>query len=234
MENVKGGSTVKVYVTTKYQVKYYLDKRDGSGYQELTGEKYKDEKFYTTPGTENAVKTLVSSVDYVVDEDHYVKLLNQTPSDSDRFKDERIVRGEYSKFLYKFDDYEHVFPVPALPAGEELPSSTMLDDSQWVLRDPDLAAYTKQAPSRSYAITGTAYGTGNTLYAYKGASLGDTTNTYHLYASVLSGLTVEKIVQNAKDGDADTAFEFTIQLDDATIEGVYGDMAFEKERPRSR
>ena len=76
---------MKIYVTTKYQVKYYLDQGDGNGYQLLGGETWTNPNYYTTPGTENAVKAAEETADYVMTTDpetsYNMNLINQTPTD---------------------------------------------------------------------------------------------------------------------------------------------------------
>ena len=112
-----------------------------------------------------------------------VKLIEKTPSDSDKFTDTNIERGLYSEFLYKFDEYPHIIPIADLPGAEEIPAGAELEDqNNWVIRDAELAELEKHAKLTDLAVTGTTYGTGNTVMAYKAE--GDNTNTYHLYAKV--------------------------------------------------
>ena len=209
LDNVKGGSTVKIFITTKYQVKYYFDD-DDKGYDLLTGSTYTNNNFYTTPGTDNAVLALKeSNTDYYVTPDNdYVKLIERTPTSPQVFVDEKISRGDYSEFLYKFDEYGHTFHVPELP---DAPEGRELDNTKWVIRNDDLEALSEYTPDSDFSITGTSYGTGNTVWAHKANA--DATNTYHLYAKVAENkynLIVEKNVSgNIGDKSKDWAFEVT-------------------------
>ena len=204
LDNVRGGSTVKVYVTTKYQVKYYFDANGDGVYNELpnvpagmnTDAGYKNPNFYTTEGTERAVDKQEALSDYVVTADsEYKDLINETPSLNTTFKDDPISRGEYQYFLYKFDEYPHVIPIMQLPTA---PEGYSLDSDSWTLYPPEgVAGVTlmraqandtvKIDPSSDLKVTETTYGTGNSIWSYKDATkLGDTTNTYHLYIAVQS------------------------------------------------
>ncbi|MBQ6663858.1 MAG: Cna B-type domain-containing protein [Firmicutes bacterium] len=221
LDNVKGGSVVKVFVTTKYQVKYYLDKNDGNGYQLLTGETWTNPNFYTTAGTEDAIKEIATGdeVDYVVTtENEYNKLINKDLSDNATFKDEAIKRGEYSEFLYTFDNWPHVIPIAELPDESMIPAGSVLEDDQWTIRDQDLKQITKWAPSTDLTVTETTYGTGNSAWSYKGEELADITNTYHLYIKVRSDenteITITKVWNDAdnQDGLRLTATEFAAKL----------------------
>lgn len=204
LDNVRGGSTVKIYVTTMYQVKYYFDQDDGNGYQEMTDAAHKNENFYTTPGTENAVNANTEAADYVVQKggDQYQELIEQTPSSTEKFVDENIRRGEYSYFQYLFNEYDHVIPIASLP---EAPEGYTLDSDKWTIRDKALAALTTQAPDTDMTVTETSYGTGNSKYSYQNEGLDDVTNTYHLYIKVVSNntsISVTKIWNDGKDRDA--------------------------------
>ncbi|MBQ1907490.1 MAG: hypothetical protein II173_04885, partial [Firmicutes bacterium] len=241
LDNVKGGSVVKIYVTTRYQVKYYLDSGDGNGYQELTSEKYLDENYYTTAGTEQAVENIKSGSDYYVtpDDDDLGNLIKKTQNLSDGFVDTGMIRGEYSTFLYKFNEYPHLIdPLPELPDESEIPEGTELDRDEWVIRvpkltDSDSAEGTRAwahevralssdefaalslkeagtaAPGGSIEVTDTVYGTGTTAMTFRQDYYDDNTNTYHLYARVLAGVTVEKTVIGG-EAEADQEFSFTL------------------------
>ena len=223
LDNVRGGSTVKIYVTTRYQVKYYYDNGETDGYVELKSEKYLDENYYTTAGTENAINEKKADSDYLVtSESEYSKLLEKTPSDTTRFTDEAIRRGEYSKFLYNFNEYPHVISIPALPEGEEIPEGAVLDSDTWTVRDAKGKAMLYEgsssvAPSSRLTVTDTTYGTGNTVWSYTDENLDDVTNTYHLYIRVkrdVVDLNVTKKWDDAEnqDGIRPAAEDFAASL----------------------
>lgn len=187
LDNVKGGSTVKIYVTTKYQVKYYFDDGNGSGYQQLTDAPWNNNGLYVTPGTRLAVENLLeNSTSYLVKAgNEYDSLISPTPTSGNTFKDSRIIRGEYSQFLYEFEEYDEEFDVPVLP---EAPAGKHLTKDKWELKNADMTTLLNVNPESVWQMQGTSYGTGNTIYAYKGAS--DQENTYHLYAAVEQPLPV--------------------------------------------
>ena len=224
LDNVKGGSTVRIFVTTKYQVKYYFDDDGDDVYEELIagtvdGEEYtwKDSGFYTTAGTENAIVAEEEGADYVVtDDNEYQRLLvRDDTDDGTRFKDEKIARGEYSVFLYKFNDYEHTFHVADLP---EPPEGMVLDSEIWTIKkqneSEELEDVSNATPDSDYTVTETTYGTGNSIYSYQNEDLDDVTNTYHLYIKVKSPSFVDIEItkqwddQNDLDGYRPTAEEF--------------------------
>ena len=199
LDNVRGGSTVRIYVTTKYQVKYYLDSDDGRGYQLLTGETWTNPEYYTTPGTEKAVAAAEAGAEYVMTRDpatsYNMNLINRTPTNGNTFRDAKMIRGEYSQFLYKFETYPHTIPIARLPEASrnEIPAGSVLESpgnaGKWVIRDADLERILDYDQEADLGVTGTTYGTGNTVWSHKAEA--DDTNTYHLYAKVRTGVTVD-------------------------------------------
>ena len=101
LDNVEGGSTVEVYVTTMYNVKYYLDD------VLITENDWVNSSTYTTLGTFNALTDKEAAADYLVKERNN-PLAEYMPGDNGTFKDqdengnELITRGEYQEFLYTF------------------------------------------------------------------------------------------------------------------------------------
>lgn len=187
LDNVKGGSTVKIYVTTKYQVKYYFDDGSDSGYQQLTDDPWTDDGLYVTPGTRLAIEEMQNEhTSYLVKAGNdYDKLISRTPSLTTTFKDENISRGAYSEFLYEFEEYDEAFDVARLP---DPPAGKTLKSNKWAIKNSHMNDVHSTDPESVWQMQGTSYGTGNTIYAYKGAS--DQENTYHLYAEVEQPLPV--------------------------------------------
>ena len=253
LDNVKGGSTVKIFVTTKYQIKYYLDSDDGNGYQLLTDDAWTNENYYTTAGTENAVAANRENAEYVIvkgadDDERFTRLIEQTPTDGSTFKDKKIERGEYSIFQYEFDTYEHVIPIAELP---EAPAGRELDSDVWTIKQtksaenkPSATDNSKlsnvgdpQTPGGNLTVGAETEFGDNTAWTFDAG--GDNTNTYHLYIKVKSNetgnLSVTKIVEPAVPADSDgaagqadnTKFGFTVTLSDTFVNGTYGDMTFE-------
>jgi hypothetical protein len=201
LDNVRGGSTIKIYITTKYKVKYYYDDDDGNGYEELTDDAHKNDNYYTTPGTEDSVTANRDAADYVVvDKDgaDNRELIQRTPSNTQRFIDDNIRRGEYSFFQYEFDNYNHVIPVAELP---EAPAGYVLDSDVWTIKDKNMADLDTRAPGGEIQVTGTTYGTGTTVMSYLGKALDDTTNTFHLYIKVHTDMTDVTITKAWNDSD---------------------------------
>ncbi len=234
LDNVRGGSTVKVYVTSKYQIKYYFDNGDGNGYQQLRDEAWTDENFYTTEGTEKAVESNRETADYVIvkddesAEEKFVKMIEKTPGEGTTFKDEKIIRGEYSIFQYEFDTYDHVIPVAKLPDGELIPADKELDGDQWTVRDAELEEMEYNggstiAPSTRMTVTDTVYGTGNTVWSYENEDLGDVTNTYHLYISVEKDVVDLKFTKVWSDADNQDGIRLTAEEFKAKLHLMNGD-----------
>ena len=215
LDNVKGGSTVKIYVTSKYQVKYYLD-NDGTGYRELTGDAWQDDNYYTTPGTDEAVNAAEQQSDYVVVPDgDYPDLINRTPTNPYTFKDELIERGGYQQFIYKMSTSDHQIPIAPIPGEDIIGQGAELTENTWAMRNVGLEKTLSVDPESNWDMEGTNYGTGNTSYAFKGNQApfaDDSVYTYHLTLDVklpTGSLIVSKIV-DGDEGDTQKEYNFTV------------------------
>lgn len=187
LDNVKGGSTVKIYLTTVYEVKYYLD--GGSGWQQLP-EPYVDGGRYATPGTDDAVEVQrTTATEFLVEPGGtYYKLVDRTPNNGGTFVSDEMARGEYSEFLYRFESLPHEWDTPALPY-DQVPSGKELASDAWMMFASTGENVMDVDAESTWTMTGTSYGTGNTVYAFHGDAppLGpDGTNTYHLGVRVAS------------------------------------------------
>ena len=60
LDNVEGGSLVQLFVSTKYNVKYYLDD------EEIADNDWFNSDYYTTPGTSNLFNLIAANADYKV------------------------------------------------------------------------------------------------------------------------------------------------------------------------
>lgn len=173
LDNVEGGSTINVYVTSVYQVEYYLDDKL------LTDDTWKNVNYYTTPGTEGAFAEKEEDATYLVsmDEDNKYRALMDPDIDNSTFVDSAINRGDYSSFAYSIHNYKHTIPLAQLP---DAPEGYVLTASTWAMKDEDGKLLATLAPQASYAVTGATYGTGTTKNAWLDDD--DTFPTFHLYA----------------------------------------------------
>ena len=141
LDNVKGGSTVKVYVTTVYQVEYFLNDVELSEEKNnvsQAGNEWHDSKFYTTPETERAFAKQVkdAKADYEIKMDNeYHQLMDgseKTPGVC--FVDENMKRGDYSGFAYYVHEYPHEITLPNLPTSKVAEGDSMTTD-YWIMKD---------------------------------------------------------------------------------------------------
>ena len=176
LDNVEGGSTINVYVTSVYQVEYYLDN------ELLTGDTWKNVNYYTTrvrkkPLQKRKRKRMQPTWSAWMRGNKYRDLMDPK-SVGNTFMDDAIKRGDYSSFAYSIHNYNHTIQLAKLPSA---PEGYVLTASTWAMKDKDRKLLATLAPQAKYAVTGTAYGTGNTE---KNAWLDedDTFPTFHLYA----------------------------------------------------
>ena len=246
LDNVKGGTTVKIYVSTKYNVKYYLD-----------GEEIMmDHGPYTTLGTFNAFQKDLNALENgtaeyptcYVSKDVRKDLMEYTDDDEMTFTGDEEV-GDFGKNIYLGFAYDLInknnrieiedSPIAFVPKGRVLISTS------WMLLDKPLEAVpaalsgTEQpcgckpaggtlkdgisiAFGDTYFIEGSTYGTENTILAYQDGEAtheADSPYTYHLYAETdlaRGALTVSKTVEGPYNGET---FTFTVKLyhEDGTL-----------------
>ena len=173
LDNVEGGSTINVYVTSVYQVEYYLDDKL------LEDSTWVDTHYYTTPGTDNEFGKQETNANYQVsmDKDNEYRDLMDPKSVGNTFMDDAIKRGDYSSFAYSIHNYNHTIPLAQLP---DAPEGYVLTASTWAMKDKDGKLLATLAPQANYAVTGTTYETGTTKNAWLDND--DTFPTFHLYA----------------------------------------------------
>ena len=117
LDNVKGGSTVKIYLSSKYTSKYYLNDK-----------LYKtDELIYTPTATKEAIEYNSKHSKYVVNSKNNNTLLNKTDNVS-FFKNDDLGRGEYSSFSYEILNERDTMDVL------DLPNKKLVYDF-WVVKD---------------------------------------------------------------------------------------------------
>lgn len=171
LDNVEGGSTINVYVTSVYQVEYYLDDKL------LEDSTWVDTHYYTTPGTDNEFGKQETNANYQVSMDNKYRDLMDPKSVDNTFMDDAIKRGDYSSFAYSIHNYNHTIPLAQLP---DAPEGYVLTASTWAMKDEDGKLLATLAPQANYAVTGTTYETGTTKNAWLDND--DTFPTFHLYA----------------------------------------------------
>ena len=117
LDNVKGGSTVKIYLSTKYTSKYYLN-----------DVLYKTDSLkYTPTATKKAIQNNSNNSDYKVNSDSNNTLLNKT-DDISFFKEDNLGRGEYSTFSYEITKERDTMEVLDLP-------NQTLKYNFWIVKD---------------------------------------------------------------------------------------------------
>ena len=255
LDNVTGGETVQIFVSTKYDVKYYLDN------EEITADGWTSEEFYTTPGTEELFNSVDVDTDYMVrpDNDLYVLMDRDFVRDDDPDKDaddypvvdkkdphdyftdddykfgER--NDESNTFSYLMHEYKHVIPLAKSPE-ELVPEGRSLISKMWSLKDQSMKFQSAHDWATSYALVGNVHGTGNTAASYFdgiATFAADDPYTFHLYA--YTGIPGDIKITNTvtgEGGDKNKEFHYTFTLestddfDAEDVNGWYGDLFFEK------
>ncbi|MCH5183284.1 MAG: hypothetical protein J1E00_03830, partial [Oscillospiraceae bacterium] len=237
LDNVKGGTTVKIYVSTKYDVKYYLDG------QEIMV----DHGPYTTLGTFNAFDADLKALENgaseyqtcYVSKDVRKDLMEYTEDKELTFTGDDEVgtfgKNVYLGFAYDLINKNNKIKIEDAPTAF-VPKGRVLISTSWMLKgnsveavglnDEDPACGCKPegwvdedgipvAFDGEYIINGSTYGTENTIYAYQDGEPtyeADSPYTYHLYAVTdlaRGGLVVSKTVEGPYNGET---FAFTVTL----------------------
>lgn len=96
LDNVEGGSLVQLFVSTKYDVKYYLDNK------EITEASWINDDYYTTPGTSELFNKIAANADYTVRFDNELYGLVDRDFVVDEDPDKEIVysRDENGEIIY--------------------------------------------------------------------------------------------------------------------------------------
>ena len=187
LDNVEGGSTVKLYVTTKYDVKYYLDD------QYIEHPDWVNEDWYTTSGTMDKFLEDTADVNSPVTANNEYKALMDRDITlvPDTFKTDVMIRGGYATFSYHIYDYAHVIPIASAPTPALIAAMSgegrHLISTQWELKDAKMTIRQLVDWDSDYLVYGPTNGEGNTVYAYldaenEGLFEVDAPYTFHLYA----------------------------------------------------
>lgn len=158
LDNVKGGSTVKIYLTSKYTAKYYFN-----------DELYKvDELLYTPTATKKAVANNSKNSEYIINDNSNNSLLNKT-EDITFFKSDKIGRGKFVPFNYELLEERDTMTV------FELPTATLTYDV-WLVKDKEQEVVGKAEENGLIQIEDKE----KVDYLYIGDD--DSIDTIHLYA----------------------------------------------------
>lgn len=158
LDNVKGGSTVKIYLSSKYTLKYYLDDKL---YEE-------DEFVYFPTITKNTIRNNSKNSNYVVNATTNEDLLNITDT-TEYFKEENMDRGEYFSFSYELLDLRELVEISSLP-------NIKLTKDFWIIKDVNGKLKYKALPQELMQHEKTK----NIDYIFIEET--DEINTIHLYA----------------------------------------------------
>lgn len=195
LDNVEGGSLVQLFVSTKYDVKYYLDDK------EITEAAWLDGDYYTTPGTSELFNKVAAKADYKVRSDNDLFGLMDRDFVEDDDPDKEIIyrrdettgeillddkgnpiildnphewfiaededgkRGDPEYYSYLMHEYRHDIPLAKSPE-ELVPVGKALISKMWSLKNKSLVFQSAHEWSSAYSLKGTQYGTGNTASAY--------------------------------------------------------------------
>nr|MCR5448940.1 Cna B-type domain-containing protein [Solobacterium sp.] len=216
LDNVRGGSTVKIYVTTKYQEKYFLD---GVSWDEASGKLVPalDDNGVPTDSVEltkavTGVDTWVNVLDYAttqteeaaagnevditVSEDENNGIFDRDVEDVSGDKwympPDEDLRSTFGTYFYDINKYVHEIPTAEAPASL-VPEGYVLDDgSVWEIRDADDNTVAEVAVNSSFLVH-VAAGAGGSSVADAGLTdqaykgSDDALKTYHLYMKILKG-----------------------------------------------
>ncbi len=158
LDNVKGGSTVKIYLSTKYTLKYYLD-----------DVLYKSDNLkYVPTVTKRLINDNSSNSNYVVNSKNNKELLNLT-GDNNHFNEDDMERGAYTSFSYELSNLLDTAEVFELPEED-------LVYQFWAIKDENGDVNNKALPKEYVQLLNMD----NLDYLFLGND--DEINTIHLYA----------------------------------------------------
>ena len=161
LDNVQGGSTVKIYLSSKYTLKYYLNDVE-----------YKEDKYAYVPTiTKNIISSNSKNSNYVINSSSNSELLNKT-SVTEYFRESTMERGKYFSFSYEISEDKHLAEISPLP-------NEKVTKDYWVIKDNSGAIKYKALPNE-YMKHETI---DNHDYIYVGEE--DDIHTIHLHAYTL-------------------------------------------------
>ena len=180
LDNVKGGSTIKVYMSNKYQVKYYLDD------QELTDDAYQDGNFYASDATMKAIEAeeAMWNLNGNITDEELNGLMDKNITEvgnSEVYKPANPKRFIFEGYKYVVHERDNKFTAAAAPT---IPEGLRFKSAKWQIKDNSGNIIAEISPEELAAISEQEGGLEQyfdalTQYAYTGD--GDNVNTFHLY-----------------------------------------------------
>lgn len=203
LDNVVGESTVNVYVTSVYNVEYYLVDgpygvlpQNSTQIYSVTGPQWNNQVFYSTPGTQNLFNINSQGFEYqigTIQNPQFNALMNPLTTEigtDSTFNTSQMLRGDSDMFSYFINSYPTTIPIGGNPNQSQvftLLGKTLNPQSatSWLMfgpnaQNPNLTlTYNSSLP-----IAGTYYGTENTVYAQDTNVVypGTDPYTFNLYA----------------------------------------------------
>ncbi|MCR5572285.1 MAG: hypothetical protein K6F57_00720 [Candidatus Saccharibacteria bacterium] len=180
LDNVKGGSTIKVYLSNKYQVKYYLDD------EQLTDDAHTDTNYYASGATMRAIEAeqAVLNMNANISDEELQGLMDKNITEvgnSDVFKPANPKRFTFEAYKYVVHERDNKFTAAAAP---EIPQDKRFKVARWQIKDDAGNIVAEVSPEELAAISEQEGGLEQyfdalTQYAY--TDDGDNVNTFHLY-----------------------------------------------------
>lgn len=217
LDNVIGGQTVNLYVTSLYNAKYYLvdstygNINNANAITDITAQVSDEEAVYSTTGTVNLFNknneeveysaTMTNSNSALINPD--ILFVNNNENGESikdyTFNPGELARGGASSFSYWYETNSNIIPLAQSPANYQglIPQGKSLvqqSQNNWLLigpQDQKTYPYSTNTSISNFEITGTYYGSGNTTYATAENVLygGEDPYTFNFYAFLDQGTT---------------------------------------------
>lgn len=230
LDNVIGGTTVKIYMSTRYRAEFYLDGKKidtGDDIQAVLGSYYStaenrenfDGNFTDTAADVESTFIVAETADFSSGE-YEASVQNVTPAN---FKDKEyfgadntsddvtLEHGGHYLLGYLVQTYAHEFTIPAptevVSGGEKL----LLGNTIWKLKNGASPAYTDKASGEKIDLGETT----DLAFADDGV--------FRFYAYTAGDLKITKKITNHELVKENQTFTFTIKFDNAASSIKYPD-----------
>lgn len=180
LDNVKGGSTIKVYMSNKFQVKYYLDD------QELTDDAYQDESYYASNATMKAIEAenAILDLNHSITDEQIKGLMDKDITEVDNsevYKPADSKRFAFEAYKYLVHERDNKFTAAQAPT---IPANLRFKSAKWQVKDSAGNIVAEISPEELASISEQEggleeYFNALTNYAYQNDN--DAVNTFHLY-----------------------------------------------------
>lgn len=180
LDNVKGGSTIKVYMSNKFQVKYYLDD------QELTDDAHQDESYYASDATLKAIEAenAILNLNHSITDEQIKGLMDKDITEvgnSEVYKPADSKRFAFEAYKYLVHERDNKFTAAQAPT---IPANLRFKSAKWQVKDSAGNIVAEVSPEELAAISEQEGGLEEyfdalTNYAYQNDD--DTVNTFHLH-----------------------------------------------------